>query len=54
MLLEQEKQILQEILGWENVNEAVGFLIKQYSELSVHHARALLTVIPKVADEALD
>ncbi len=54
MLLEQEKQILQEILEWENVNEAVGFLIKQYSELSVHHARALLTVIPKVADEALE
>lgn len=54
MLSEQEKQILFEILDWEDASEALGFLTKKYAEQSVHHARALLTLIPKVADEALE
>lgn len=54
MLLEQEKRTLQEILGWDDANEAVSFLIKQYAEQSVHHARELLEIIPKVADAALE
>jgi len=54
MLPEHEKQILQEILNWEDVDEAVGFLIMQYSEQSVHHTSALLTAIPKVAEIALE
>lgn len=53
MLLEQEKEMLLEVLKWDDASEAVGFLVKRYSEMSVHHARALLTLIPKVVDEAM-
>lgn len=53
MLLDHEKQILQEILKWDNVNEAFGFLVKQYADMSVHHARAMLEIVPKIADSAI-
>lgn len=52
-LLPTEEKTLDEILAWEDSDEAILYLIKNYAKRSVHNARLLLGTIPGIADAAM-
>lgn len=54
MLLPQEESILDEILKWEDADEAVLYLVRNFAMNSTTNAQLLLSEIPKIAEAMLN
>lgn len=53
MLLPQEESILDEILNWQDADEAVLYLIRNFAKNSTANAQLLLSEIPAIAEAML-
>ena len=54
MLLPQEESVLDEILNWQDADEAVMYLIRNFAKNSTANAQLLLSEIPKIAEAMLN
>lgn len=54
MITQYEEGLLNEILNWNDADEAIEFLIKNYAKGNVANARFLLGMIPGIADMAIE
>lgn len=53
MLSPFEEKILDEILGWEDADAAIMYLIKNFAKADMTNARMLLGTIPGIVDAAI-
>ena len=54
MLLLEEENVLDEILGWQDAEEAVLYLMQNFAKKRVANAQTLIEAVPGIVDAAIE